>query len=288
MDLPHDIPYEVAVNLGSATAGAALATAAVKVRRAVRYRSGRTFWEFLERPTVIVVGEMQSGVLLNTLDSALISSIPAESDRRPLVETITKHVGRQELSGLIGRGDYDSLVDMLIQFKALGLPFRHDVLHPMHVGARKTDNLILLGGTDVNPLTGTIGRRIGCQLEIAMNAAGRNAVRDNRLNSEYPVDDGSQVNARGEKVELDYGILARGRNPENPDSEVLIIAGAHGLGTWAATQVALNSEHQRAILRATKDYKSGVEALVRYERSGGPPEPHVTISLEWTRRGSAR
>lgn len=279
------IEYDVAVNLAAGAVGAALVAGASRLRSRVRYHAGRTFWKFLEQPTVFVVGELESAVLLNTLDLELREAVVGDQERKALVERVIAHVGTQEVSGLIGRADYDALVDTVLAFKAFGLPFRHDVLKPNEVGTRRTQNLVLMGGPDVNPLTAVMSRRMGCRLEVVMNGDGRNVVRDRRLDAEYLGDrHPSASSGAQEEVERDYGVLAFGPNPESEGSWVVVMAGAHGWGTWAATQVALEPESLRELLRRMRTARHGLECLVRYERRGASrSEGTVTTTLEWAR-----
>ncbi len=193
------------------------------------------------------------------------------------------HINTQEISGLIGRGDLDAIVNMVVKFASLRLPAKPLILHPSQIGEHRNQNLVLIGGKDVNSLTPVMTPR-GCHLEALTNDAGRNVVRDFRLNTDYPVRWQSEPNANGEIIREDYGILARGRNPINPETRVLLIAGAHGLGTLAAAEVSLSSKFERRLYRDLKEYNGNFECIVKYTRiDGGPSDGRVTIDLEFSR-----
>ena len=250
----------------------------------MKYRRHRAFWSFLERPTIFVVGDLGTSVLLSTLSDALQYVVSEEDHRQLIVDKIINHISSQEISGLIGRGDLDAIVNMVIRFASLRLPAKPLILHPSEVDDEQRNyNLVLIGGKDVNSLTKVLTPR-GCHLEALTNNEGRNVVRDSRLNVDHPVRWQSEPNFNGEILREDYGILTRGRNPNNSESEVLLMAGAHGLGTLAAAEVSLSSKFERRLYHDLKEYNGNFECLVRYTRTdGGPSDGHVTIDLEFSR-----
>lgn len=276
--------YEIGINLTSAAIGAIAGVGWTYGRNKFKYRQHRAFWRFLEEPTIFVVGDLEPDVLLGTLPDALKQVVSREQDRQLIVDAIKRHLNTQEISGLIGRGDLDAIVNVVSKFASLRLPAQTLVLHPSQVGERRNQNLVLIGGRDTNSLTNAVAPRLGCQLESLINDAGHNVVRDKRLSKDYPVSWNRQPDANGEVLNVDYGILARGPNPYNLEREVLLIAGAHGLGSLAAAEVSLSPEFEERLHNNMKQYKGGFECLVSYKRvDGGPDDGHVTIALELSR-----
>ena len=79
-------------------------------------------------------------------------------------------------------------------------------------------------------------------------------------------------------------ILARGPNPFNPESQVLILAGAHGLGSLAAAEVCLSKKFEKQLHNNLVQFAGNFECLVSYEQvDGGPDDGNVTIDLELSR-----
>jgi hypothetical protein len=195
-----------------------------------------------------------------------------------------RHINTQEISGLIGRGDLDAIVKMVAKFVSLRLPAEPLVLHPSQVRERRDQNLVLIGGNDTNSLTNTMAPLLGCHLGTLVNNEGHNVVNDSRLKVNYPVTWQVTPDANGEIVRKDYGILARGRNPYNVNREVLLIAGAHGLGTLAAAEVIVSPEFEHRLYNDFIQYDGSFECLVSYRRTdGGPSDGQVTVYLEMSR-----
>jgi S-layer like family, C-terminal region len=259
--------YDIAINLASAAIGGSLVTGFAGAQR-FRAKRDERFWKFLENDTLFVVGELQSDVLMNTLYDALEARIPTNEDRQNLVDSIIRHVRGQELSGLIGRGDFDAIVNLVVKYASLKMPDKPKIVHPPEVvGAEKRKNLVLIGGPDVNSLTESMSPRLGCRLSVKMNSSGRNVVYDDRLKTEHPAKDLVEPDDHGEVRILDYGMLVRARNPDNPDSEVMILAGAHGLGTLAATEVCTKMSDQKRLTTDLGQFHNRLECLVSYERT---------------------
>src|SRR5262249_43242299 len=174
----------------------------------VKYRHHRAFWKFLDEPTIFVVGGFAPNVLLGTLDEELKQVIGQEQDRRLLVDRVMNHLNRQEISGLVGQGDLDAIVTMIGRFASLRLPTNPVIVHPTQVGERRYQNLVLVGGKDVNSLTEMLTPRLGCHLEALTGDDGHNVIRDSRLNVDYPAMSSDEPGANGEIRRVDYGVLA--------------------------------------------------------------------------------
>jgi hypothetical protein len=278
------VEYDVVVNVASAGIGALVGAGVGRLRHSYRYRFHQAFWSFLQQPTVFVVGELESGVLMNTLHEALERLVDQPIDRRMLTREIVKHVEDQEISGLIGRGDVDAIINMVVRFASLRVPGKPTILPSSKISDWNAHNFVVIGGVDVNPFMSALSARLGCQLEGARNDQGRNVIRDLKLRTEYPVEPVGRLNDQGQPIVLDYGILARGRNPDNPDRTVLLLLGAHGLGTFAASEICLRDEEQKRLYRQLRDYHGQFECLIRCERViDGPSKGQTTIELEWSR-----
>lgn len=276
--------YDIAINLTSAAIGAIAGASWTYGANIFRYREHRAFWRFLEKPTVFVVGDLAPSVLLGTLPDVLKDAPLRQQDPRLITEIIMSHLGTQEVSGLIGRGDLDAIVSIVGKFASMRSTSRPLVVHPSQIRDRIDHNLILIGGRDTNSLTNTLAARLGCRLETLMNDEGHNVIRDSRLNVDFPVTWQGAPDGGGEILRRDYGILARGRNPHNSEREVLLIAGAHGLGSLAAAEICLSPKFEKRLYNDFRQYNGNFECLVSYERKeGGPSDEPPTIDLEFSR-----
>jgi hypothetical protein len=282
------LAYDLGVNAGAAILGAGATAGSIRLRRTIRDRVDRSFWRFLERPTIFVAGDLTSSVLLNDLAEMLKSRSPGEEGQRELLTAVVERVDDQEISGLIGRGDFEAITKLVTRFATVRLPTDLPILRPSEVTpAQRKQNLVLIGGRDVNSLTEQFSERMGCRLEATLNSEDRAIVRDSHLGKDYAVEiDGPD--RRGMTRTLDYGVLARARNPENREREVVIMAGAHGFGTMAAAEATLDREHQQSLLHPYERY-GDVEALISYERRDrGVAKGQPVIGLEYARPISHR
>jgi hypothetical protein len=275
--------YDIFINLISAVIGAVVGVVWAFSRNKFRYRRQRAFWRFLEEPTVLVIGDLAPEVLTGTLADTLEDIVDTQEKRQMIIDRVVSHLYTQEISGFTGRGDLDAMVKILARIASMRFWSRPEVLHPSEVYERRAQNLILIGGKDTNSLTSVIAPRIGCQLEPLLNSQGHNVVRDSRLGVELGVEP-AKPGAEGGVLRKDYGVLARGPNPFNPEREVLLLAGAHGLGSLAAAEICLNGEFEKRLYNDLLQFKGNFECLVSYERvDGGPDDGKVTIKLEFSR-----
>lgn len=272
---------DITINLVSAGLAGGATAAWFAGRRTWRHRNSRAFWKFLEEPTLFVVGELPSDVLLNTLEPMLEKRVGSVTDPRALVKAIVSHVQDQEISGLIGRGDFDAIATMVARFAALNLPPEPRIVAPNDVtkAMKLANNLVLIGGKDVNSLTEEYYTSLGCELEPTINDEGRNMVRDHQLNVDHVVSPTAEDSGIPHTV-VDYGVLVRGRSPLNSEREVVIIAGAHGLGTLAAAEVSVGEGFQSDLRHYLNKHKQGFECLVEYKRNDtarGKGHPEIRI-----------
>lgn len=121
---------------------------------------------------------------------------------------------------------------------------------------KKPNNLYLIGSTKVNPLAGRMLAELQDGREPAFELA---PAEDYTTEDEdwvvalYRTLSGERKEVKGRLEEIgdpseliftrDHGIVVRGPHPRHPDRIVLIMAGAHSLGTGAACLAATRSEH---------------------------------------------
>ena len=276
--------YSIIINLVSAGIGATVAAFWAFGKNRLRYRRQRAFWRFLEKPTVLVIGDLVPEVLLGTLDDALKDVVNSQQNRQLIIDRVMSHLYTVEISGLIGRGDLDAMVRILRRIASMRFWSSPVVLHPPQVSERRTQNLILIGGTDTNALTSAIAPRIGCQLETLIDSEGHNVIRDSRLGKDYRATSEAIPGVEGGRLRKDFGIIARGPNPYNPDCEVLLLAGASGLGSLAAAEICLDEKHEKRLYRDLLQFNGNFECLVSYRRvDGGPDDGEETMYLELSR-----
>jgi hypothetical protein len=253
-------------------------------KKKFRYRRQRAFWRFLDKPTVLVIGELVPEVLLGTLDDALKDVVASPQNRQVIIERVMSHLYTQEISGLVGRGDLEAMVRILAKIASMRFWPRPLVVHPSQVHEERKQNLILIGGKDTNSLTSAIAPRIGCRLESLINAEGHNVVHDWKLDVDHPPTPGPVPDGKGGTVRKDYGILARGPNPYNPEREVLLLAGAHGLGSLAAAEVCLSEDFEKRLHNDLLQFNGSFECLVSYKRvDGGQDDGNMASELEMER-----
>jgi hypothetical protein len=276
--------YDIIINLVSAAIGGVIGAFWAFGKSKFRYRRQRAFWRFLEEPTVLVIGDLAPEILLGTLADALDDMADTQHDRQIIIDRVMNHLHTQEISGLIGRGDLDAMVRILTRIASMRFWSSPAVLHPSQVYERKTQNLILIGGKDTNSLTSMIAPRIGCQLESLINSEGHNVVRDSKLDVDHQVTWQAIPDAQGGILRKDYGILACGTNPYNPERKVILLAGAHGLGSLAAAEICLSQKFEKRLYYDLLQFDGNFECLVSYQRvDGGPDDGKVTIDLEFSR-----
>jgi hypothetical protein len=145
-----------------------------------------------------------------------------------------------EPTGLVGGGDALALREISSYFSKIGL--RHKVVYVDEAALDRNDNLILLGGPDVNAVTKDALRLISPQLRLSDPGPGiPMEVQDLAPDSSRQHGDPSRANA--EKIykpssDSDYGIIIRARNPFNPDRGLIIFAGAYGYGVLGGVNLA--------------------------------------------------
>jgi hypothetical protein len=251
---------DIATNLVAAAIGAVALLAWQKAASRHRFRGSRKFWKpFVSGDCICVTGNVGPVILsehvLGSVDEAKRAHV------REMLPSLRSYIGDQELSGLMGRGDHDAIVQLQAGLARIGMAATIPEFAGRPSGAELEKNLIAVGGPDVNPLTMSLLDRLPVKLVIAKDSHGHNVVRDLVHDQDY-----APRSDREASVVRDYGIVVRAANPYDRSKSVLILAGAHGFGSLAAA-VAVFREDQFD-QRLTGGASAGLECLVCHERDG--------------------
>jgi hypothetical protein len=174
-----------------------------------------------------------------------------------------------ERSGLIGLGCVRALVHVQRQLWSNGFECQFvgvEDLPPV----RWDEDLILLGGPDVNLLTAEFMTRLGPRSSFTFPHWRRHEV------SIFDKRRSTYISPRLESDSLvDYGLIIRSPNPlAFGDSEVLILAGCWGFGTAAAAMaLASRSFRENPVCASGAPF----EALIRTTVVGGAPHSVVVV-----------
>ncbi len=249
---------EIAENLAAAAIGGLATTG----WRTARHRRGtkdiRAMWgPFLDSDSCIVEGSLSAA----TLSKALPEWLPAELEQSAteLLPHIVNYLDEQEPAGLMGRGDHEAIVRVQAGLARAGLPNLLPVRADHDLGERKKDNLIAVGGPDVNTVTKELLELLESGVTIGTDDRNRNVVEDLLHDQRYT----TSSNAGDTR---DYGILIKAPSPYNEGKDVVILAGAHGFGCMAAGHLAVNYIAYMADL--SRRYPRGFECIVSYRQSG--------------------
>jgi hypothetical protein len=234
---------DLLINLLAALIGIILAQAWRQARRRVKYRASRAFWApFLASPSHILISEVLS-------DEMRI----------------------YEMSGLTGLGEVHSLIQMMTKFTDARMYTDMRVATPTQSAESvMNENLILLGGPDVNSATVRVVEALNPSLVVARDEADKNIVLD-RLTDTIYRPELSSVSVSGRRLDRvhDYGIILRTKNPFNAGRHILLLMGAYGYGTLAAVQACLDEAKELEV--HSQRLEGQFECLVSYSMSGGPP-----------------
>lgn len=267
---------DVSTNLLAAMIGAVALAVWQMVRRWRRFRGPRKFWApFLTAECICVTGNMSPQILSETLHSNNEEAVRTAA----LLPVLQEHIREQELSGIMGRGDHDAVVQVQAGLARFGLESTVPERAGRLSGEELRKNLVVVGGPDVNSTTATLLERLPCQLVVTRNDEGRNIVRDLVHGQDY----GPSVDPAGRP--RDYGILVRAKNPDDPTKVVLILAGAHGFGSLAAAVVAFSNAIE--LQRQWQVFDSDFECLVCHERGDDRDDSPSRSSLVFSRRLSS-
>jgi hypothetical protein len=233
---------DLIVNLVAAAIGFLVAQVTVWLRFLRRTRAARRFWKPLLQDDTHVV-------------------LPIFSERR---------FRAWERSGLVGTGDIKALV--AVQRKLLDI--RREDFFITYASDLKGDelssNLVLIGGPDSNKWTKTVLERSHLQIFVK---PGTIIFTDRITGTEYCPSDGDEIGSG-----TDTGLVVRTRNPFNPESLVLVLAGGFGEGTEAAARLVCDPLFEHFdLIRSGLDF----ELLFTVEIVHGVPQrPEVLILRE--------
>ena len=148
-----------------------------------------------------------------------------------------------ESSGLIGVGCFNALLEL--QKKAYkqkeiqdNILFFNDLDKDKDIKS----NLIIIGGPDVNPLTLNFLKTVNSNIIYRDNNEHIISCFD-KLDNRFLYPNMDNVKGCGS----DYGIVIKAKNPINNNSNILIIFGGYGYGTWGAMRYALSKEIKKEI-----------------------------------------
>jgi hypothetical protein len=223
-----------------------------------------------------------------------------------------------EPSGMLGLGDVHAVHEMTTGLAALRSSF--EIVYSSQVAeGQHREDMILLGGTEVNTLTLPILEKVGSNFRLDNDAM---TITDGRTQKVYgtewdvdPLDGASgrdfdhswfiSTDAEGARVarrfRTDYGILVRGRNPFARERRLVMICGIYGFGTWAGARLPFDDEflrrirdldyfeclfrvqvHQRQLL------KTDIEVLRALPDTPPVRDSALTVPGRWAHRSGSR
>lgn len=138
-----------------------------------------------------------------------------------------------EPAGLMNAGCAFSLIELLRHLDQIGA--RQPRIIKIADGDQVTDDfrrstLILIGGPARNTVTRDAMRRLPLTHHFVEPVT---TIRDAQTGRGYSY----SPTLFGQAIGTDYGLLVKARNPFNPRTFILIIAGSSGYGSWAGTRL---------------------------------------------------
>jgi hypothetical protein len=248
----------LAENLLAAAIGGGLAWGWRVARKRAVSKDVRAMWgPFLTENSYIVQGSLSAEMLSEDLPGR----VPAELREQAAVMLphVVKNLAEQEPTGLMGKGDHEAIVRVQAGLAKAGRRQMVPVRSDDNLGDRRNDNLIVVGGLDVNEVTNDLLSRLKCSVTIARDEFDRNFVEDLVHRQRW-------VMTSSEKDVWDYGIVVRAPSPYRKGKYVVVLAGVYGYGCMAAADVAVNAAKRMAEL--TREFPRGFECIVSYHRSG--------------------
>lgn len=248
----------LAENLLAAAIGGALVWGWRLARKRAVSKDVRAMWgPFLAEDSCIVQGSLSA----QTLSEDLPGRVPAELKEQAaiMLPHVVKNLAEQEPSGLMGKGDHEAIVGVQAGLAKAGRRHMVPVRSDDNLGDSRGDNLIVVGGLDVNEVTNDLLGRLKCSVTIARDEFDRNYVEDLVHRQRWSM-------TSTEKDTWDYGIVVRAPSPYQKGKYVIVLAGASGYGCMAAADVAVNAVKRMAEL--SREFPLGFECIVSYHRAG--------------------
>lgn len=159
-----------------------------------------------------------------------------------------------EASTLMAAGDAIALGTMMGVLNNVGIKDIDVVPTYNFSGDRYQNNLILLGGPDANKLTREVYNKLETNFRFGNPDKNEITLYDSKEKMKYS----PKYNSNNEVVG-DYGFAFKSKNPFNPETDVIILAGCFGFGTCSAAQIF---ETNRIIQEIEKNEKEEFEVLV--------------------------
>jgi hypothetical protein len=259
----------LAENLLAAAIGAALAWGWRAARKRKGSKDVRAMWgPFLTEESCIVQGSLSAEMLSEDLPDRVPSELREQATE--LLPHVIKNLAEQEPTGLMGRGDHEAIVRVQAGLAKAGrkrvVPVRADD----NLRDRRGDNLIVVGGLDVNEITNDLLTRLRCTVTIARDEFDRNYVEDLIHHQRW-------VMASSGNDLWDYGILVRAPSPYSKGKHVIVLAGVYGYGCMASAYVAVNAVKRMADL--SREFPGGFECIVSYHRTGNASSSTETSDI---------
>jgi hypothetical protein len=187
--------HEIALNLLAAILGGVIFALWKRVRIRFLFRATRALWQpLLTKPFHVVIAEFLSDDVKNF-----------------------------EMTGLTGLGEVHAIVDMISRFSDAQLPTGLSLSTPSHLSpAMLSDNLIILGGPDVNKAAFSVKNARISSVAIERDAKERNIVVDQQTGITYePSRTPARVSGKNLDVVWDYGIIIRAKIHSIPSARSL-------------------------------------------------------------------
>lgn len=159
-----------------------------------------------------------------------------------------------EASTLMATGDAIALGTIMGVLNNVGIKEIDIVPTYNFSGDRYKNNLILLGGPDTNKLTREVYDRLDTNFKFGNPEKNEITLYDSNENLKYF----PKYNSNDEVIG-DYGFAFKSKNPFNPETDVIILAGCFGFGTCSAAQLF---ESNRILEKIEKNDREEFEALV--------------------------
>lgn len=248
----------LAQNLLAAAVGAALAWGWRIAQKRAGSKDVRAMWgPFMGEDACIVQGSLSAQMLSEDLPDRVPDDLKEQATK--LLPCVVKNLAEQEPTGLMGRGDHEAIVRVQAGLAKAGRRHMVTVRADDKLGDRRDDNLIVVGGLDVNEVTKDLLKRLNCTVTIARDESDRNFVEDLIHKQRW-------VMTEDQNDIWDYGIIVRAPSPYKKGKHVIVLAGVYGYGCMAAAYVAVNAIKRVADL--SREFPRGFECIVSYHRTG--------------------
>jgi S-layer like family, C-terminal region len=204
-----NILVDLSVNLFAALIGFLVGVLVQMFQKKIRAQKAKFFWRpFLSDDTRVVLGRF--------------SAFPGF-----------------ERSGFIGFGDALGLAELQSHYLTLDLKDLIVTYDNRIHGDELKNNLILIGGPDVNRITREVVAHIDSKLKFGNPDQHEIFIQDVSTKKIYAP---FGLSSSFDDIKLDYGLILKAKSPFDPSKYVLVIAGSFGYGTWAGVRHATSKK----------------------------------------------